>query len=54
MSFTEPECSSGKRVYLTWQHASNDAAAMRRNHKRSDARPYSCRVCHKFHTGGSI
>ena len=54
MSFTEPSCPSGKRVYLTYTHAAHDARAMRRNGKRDTARAYPCTTCHKFHTGGDL
>ena len=54
MSHADPTCPTGKKVYLTWTHADHDAASLRRNNKRPDARPYSCRSCHKFHTGGSV
>ena len=54
VSFTEPSCPSGKRVYLTYTHAAHDARAMRRNGKRDTARAYPCTTCHKFHTGGDL
>ena len=54
MTTETPTCPTGKHVYLTWAHASNDARQMRRNGKRDSARPYPCRKCHKFHVGGDV
>ena len=50
----EPTCPTGKRVYLTWTHADHDAVQLRRKGKRTTARAYLCRACHKFHTGGDV
>ena len=47
-------CPTGKKVYLTFTHAAHDAKALRRNGKRTTARPFPCRICHKFHTGGDV
>ena len=53
MSWAEPSCPTGKRVYLTWSHALFDARAMRR-HKSNRAnreQPYHCTTCSHTHVG---
>lgn len=53
---TERTCPTGKRVYLTWAHAANDARQMRRNKRNAGSRelPYSCHLCSGFHAGQHV
>lgn len=42
----------GKKMYLTWEHASNDARALRRKGGRTSV--YHCRVCQAWHVGTKL
>jgi len=52
--FTDLECPTGKRRYLSWTHAQHDAKQLRRSNKRASARPYHCTVCNGAHVGGDL
>jgi len=50
----QPWQCTGKKKYLTWEHASNDARAIRRRlhgKKHMTAEPYRCKKCGFWHTG---
>lgn len=44
---------AGKKAYPNWQHAKNDAAALRGKHDDSVTEPYHCRHCGMVHVGNS-
>ena len=46
-----PACH--KKPYRSWQHASNDAKALRR-WKNEPERAYYCRKCQAFHVGAAF
>ena len=54
--FTEVACETGKKRYLTFTHASHDAAAMRRKGRRGNRNEsaFACRRCSGFHVGSTV
>lgn len=45
--------SCHKKQYRSWQHASNDAKALRRK-KSEPEQPYYCRKCQAYHVGANL
>jgi len=58
MSDTEYCSVTKKRMYLTWQHATNDAHEIARKYPRAKGnevlQPYSCRHCGRYHVGSGF
>lgn len=42
-----------KKAYRSWQHASNDARAIRHKNAEATTEVYRCRQCHAWHVGNA-